>query len=66
MRMAFGGQLDPYDFHYVGLSFDILSELLTEAGFSSIERVGEFGLFDDASTARIMDTPVSLNVVIYK
>jgi predicted SAM-dependent methyltransferase len=66
MRMAFGGQLDPDDFHYVGLSFDILGELLGNAGFSRIERVSEFGLFSDTSSARILDTLVSLNVVVYK
>ncbi len=66
MRMAFGGQLDPYDFHYVGLSFDILSELLGKAGFSTLERVSEFGLFNDTSNARILGALVSLNVVAYK
>jgi predicted SAM-dependent methyltransferase len=66
MRMAFGGQLDPYDFHYVGLSFDILGELLGNAGFSTIERVSEFGVFSDTSSARILGTLVSLNVLIYK
>jgi predicted SAM-dependent methyltransferase len=66
MRMAFGGQLDPYDFHYVGLSFDILGELLGNAGFSRIERVSEFGLFSDTSSARILGTLVSLNVLLYK
>lgn len=66
MRMAFGGQLDPYDFHYVGLSFDILGELLRNAGFPTIERVSEFGLFNDTSCARILETPVSLNVLAYK
>ena len=66
MRMAFGGQLDPYDFHYIGLSFDILCELLRNAGFSSVERIGEFGLFNDTSVTRILGTPVSLNVLAYK
>jgi predicted SAM-dependent methyltransferase len=66
MRMAFGGQLDPYDFHYVGLSLDILGELLGNAGFSRIERVNEFGLFSDTSSARILGTLISLNVVVYK
>jgi predicted SAM-dependent methyltransferase len=66
MRMAFGGQLDPHDFHYVGLSFDILRELLGKAGFTQMERVGGFGLFNDTSDTRILDTPISLNVVVYK
>lgn len=66
MRMAFGGQLDSHDFHYVGLSFDILGELLGKAGFSAFDRVSEFGLFDDTSNARILGTLISLNVVAYK
>lgn len=66
MRMMFGGQLDPLDFHYVGLSFDILSGLLATAGFSRPERVAEFGLFNDTSAARMLGTLVSLNVVAYK
>ena len=66
MRMAFGGQLDPYDFHYVGLSFDIFSDLLKRAGFSSIERAGEFGLFNDTSVQRFHGVPISLNVIARK
>lgn len=66
MRMAFGGQIDRYDFHYVGLSFDILCELLANAGFCRTEQVSEFGLFSDTSSARIGDTLVSLNAVTYK
>jgi len=66
MRMAFGGQLDPYDFHYVGLSFDIFYDMLAHAGFSTVERVSEFGLFNDTSCARVLGTLISLNVVVYK
>ncbi len=66
MRMAFGGQTDPHDFHYVGLSADILGELLGTAGFSRMEKVSEFGLFNDTSVMRIHGTLISLNVVAYK
>jgi predicted SAM-dependent methyltransferase len=66
MRMVFGGQLDPYDFHYVGLSFDLLGDLLAKAGFSHFERVSEFGLFRDTSSMRFQDTLISLNLVVYK
>jgi hypothetical protein len=31
-----------------------------------MERVGGFGLFNDTSDTRILDTPISLNVVVYK
>jgi predicted SAM-dependent methyltransferase len=66
MRMAFGGQLDPYDFHYVGLTYEFLSFYLRLAGFSRIERVSDFGLFDDYSSLQFGESPISLNVVAYK
>jgi len=66
MRMLFGGQTDPYDFHYVGLSFDLLGELLGNAGFVRVQRVSEFGLFEDTSEQRFNDTLISLNVVAHK
>jgi predicted SAM-dependent methyltransferase len=66
MRMAFGGQMDEYDFHYVGLSHDILAKHLSNAGFSRVERVKEFGLFEDDSTLEYLGEAISLNVVAYK
>jgi predicted SAM-dependent methyltransferase len=66
MRMAFGGQMDEYDFHYVGLSYDILSRYLLNAGFARVERVKGFGLFDDDSTLEYLGEAISLNVVAYK
>ncbi len=66
MRMAFGGQVDAHDFHYVGLTFEILSGFLARAGFSRVEKVGDFGLFDDASTIRFSGVPISLNVIAHK
>lgn len=66
MRMAFGGQVDADDFHYVGLSFEILSDLLRSAGFSRVERVADFGLFEDTSLLKFAGVPISLNVVAYK
>lgn len=66
MRMIFGGQVAPHDFHYVGLSFDILGGLLERAGFKRVERVREFGLFNDTSSTRMLGTLVSLNVLAYK
>jgi predicted SAM-dependent methyltransferase len=66
MAMTFGGQTDPHDFHYVGLTFEFLRDFLLKAGFSRIERVKEFGLFRDTSTFTYADTPISLNVIAYK
>lgn len=62
MRMMYGGRTTPYDVHHAGLSFDFLTAYLHEVGFRDIQRVAEFGLFDDASTLRFADVPVSLNV----
>jgi predicted SAM-dependent methyltransferase len=67
MTIMFGGQADEFDFHYVGLSWEILSSYLADAGFSRIERVSSFGLFDDFSNyAPYLGIPVSLNTVAYR
>jgi predicted SAM-dependent methyltransferase len=66
MRMAFGGQVDPFDFHYVGLSEDILGSLLKDAGFSRAERVDEFRMFPDTSSHRFRGALISLNLIAYK
>ena len=66
MRMAFGGQVDPFDFHYVGLSEDILFLLLKTAGFVRAQRVEEFNLFTDTSSSRFRGRLISLNVIAYK
>jgi predicted SAM-dependent methyltransferase len=66
MRMAFGGQVDAHDFHQVGLTFDILGEFVKRAGFSRVEKTGEFGLFNDTSSMRFSGTPISLNVIAHK
>jgi predicted SAM-dependent methyltransferase len=66
MRFVFGGQMDEHDYHRVGLSHEILSQLLFQAGFPRVERVGEFGLFRDTSTTEYLNQKISLNVVAYK
>ncbi|MEM9682644.1 MAG: methyltransferase domain-containing protein [Pseudomonadota bacterium] len=62
MRIMFGGQADPYDFHKVGLTHDFLVDYLTIAGFRNIEKVDDFGLFDDTSRLTLNGIPVSLNL----
>lgn len=62
MRMMFGGQMDPSDFHRVGLSWDFARTYLGDAGFIDITRVAEFGLFEDTSSLRAFGHAVSLNV----
>jgi predicted O-linked N-acetylglucosamine transferase (SPINDLY family)/predicted SAM-dependent methyltransferase len=66
MRMAFGGQMDAYDYHYVGLNYEILSKYLFDAGFSRVERVQGFDLFNDDSRLEYLGEAISLNVVAYK
>lgn len=66
MRMMFGGQCDPYDFHYVGLNFEFLSYFLGEAGFTDLARVKSFGLFEDTSEQTLNGAPISLNVTARK
>lgn len=66
MRMMFGGQTDPFDFHYIGLSYEILLEYLQAANFKSVKRVYEFGIFNDTSSYAPYQVPISLNVIAFK
>lgn len=66
MRIVYGGQTDPHDFHKVGLTFEFLKDYLEVAGFRVIERVETHGLFDDSSTLDLGGVPISLNVVARK
>lgn len=66
MRVVFGGQIDPFDFHHVGLTHEFLSRYLYEAGFSRVERVKRFGLFRDDSELVSRGELISLNVAAYK
>jgi hypothetical protein len=62
VRMIFGGHVDKHDYHQVGFDFGILAYFLREAGFVDIERVDNFGLFDDTSRLVFTGVPISLNV----
>ncbi len=66
MRMMFGGHMDKYDYHVVGLNEEFLTEFLESAGFESIRRVKEFGVFNDTSAMVYMGTLISLNVMAEK
>lgn len=66
MLMMFGGQLDAFDFHKTGFFEELLVLFLLNAGFRDPHRVGDFGLFDDYSSFRFLDTPISLNMVAVK
>jgi predicted SAM-dependent methyltransferase len=66
MRMMFGGQIDPHDFHYIGLNEQLLRHFLGQAGFSEVLRVASFGLFEDTSDYKPYGFPISVNVIAIK
>tara|TARA_B100000787_G_scaffold45070_1_gene32236 strand:+ start:184 stop:693 length:510 start_codon:yes stop_codon:yes gene_type:complete len=66
LRIIFGGQTDEHDYHYFGWNFELLNDSLKEAGFSKIERVSNFNLFNDTSNHKVYGFPISLNIIAYK
>ncbi len=66
MRMIFGGHVDAYDYHLVGLNQDFLGGLLDAAGFDKLQRVPRHGLFSDTSDMVVAGTPISLNLNAFK
>lgn len=66
MRMMFGGHVDKYDYHVVGLDEEFMIAYLKVAGFDSIERANKFGIFQDASSARFKGELISLNLIATK
>ncbi|MFM7135204.1 MAG: class I SAM-dependent methyltransferase [Planctomycetota bacterium] len=62
MRMMMGGQIEPFDFHKVGFSQNILIALLKVHGFKDFRRVEDFRLFDDTSKQKFAGLPISLNL----
>lgn len=66
MRMMFGGQIDPFDFHKIGLSHDILLAYLQAANFPFAKRVTQFGIFSDTSALALHNVPISLNLIAFK
>lgn len=63
MCMIFGGHLDEYDYHVVGLDQDILAKYLLDAGFVKVRRVNRFDLFADSSEMQYKGVPVSVNLI---
>lgn len=62
VRIIYGGQVDRHDFHKIGFSDETLRRFLLRAGFDDINRVEEFGIFDDTSSLRVNGRLISLNV----
>ena len=66
MRMIFGGQIDEFDFHKVGLIEDFLVNYFRQSGFARWRRVEEFSVFDDDSSLRVGEYLISLNMIATK
>lgn len=66
MRMMFGGHVDKYDYHVVGLNEEFLGEFLELAGFNNVTRVGDFGMFEDTSAMRFRGIAISVNLIAEK
>jgi predicted SAM-dependent methyltransferase len=66
MRMIFGGQVDSFDFHYVGWNYETLSAFLFNAGFTQVKRCSSFGIFQDTSEFSPYGNFISLNVTATK
>lgn len=66
MRMMFGGHVDAYDYHMVGLNQEFLTRYLTEAGYARIRRVDSFGIFRDTSMTEFHGMAISLNMIADK
>ncbi|MFT7373161.1 MAG: putative SAM-dependent methyltransferase [Oleiphilaceae bacterium] len=66
MRMMFGGHVDEYDHHSVGLNAEFLGSFLIQSGYTDIQRVTEFKLFDDTSSLKFGGVLISLNMIAEK
>ncbi len=66
MSMMFGGHVDDYDYHKVGLNEELLCHCLEKAEFVDTKKVTEFGMFEDTSNLRFKGELISLNMVTYK
>jgi predicted SAM-dependent methyltransferase len=66
MRMIFGGHIDKFDYHLVGLNEEFLGYFLRQAGFPHVDRVERFDIFNDTSNTQMRGVPISLNVVATK
>jgi hypothetical protein len=62
----FGGHIDQYDYHVVGLNEEFLTDVLNAAGYVNIKKVAEFGLFNDTSSMLFKGVAISLNMIAEK
>jgi len=66
MRIIMGGQHDEYDYHKAGLWFEQLETVLKSIGFTNVQRVKSFGLFQDTTEYLFQGRRISLNITAYK
>ncbi len=67
MRAIFGGQQDPFDYHYMGFNPELLKGyLINDGGFANIEIVDKFNMFDDGSYLLSFMTPININIIAEK
>jgi predicted SAM-dependent methyltransferase len=66
MRMIFGGHVDKYDYHVVGLNGQFLAGFLHSAGYVNIRSVQNFGMFNDTSSMLFKGVAISLNMIAEK
>jgi len=66
MRMMFGGHIDKYDYHMVGLNQEFLELYLETAGFINFKIVDDFKIFTDTSTLLFKGSPISINIISEK
>ena len=66
MRAMFGGHVNRFDYHLVGLNEEFIRGFLRAAGFVDARRVTAFNLFDDASKLEMRGQPISVNILARK
>jgi len=66
MRMMFGGHVDKWDYHMVGLNAEFLAGFCAHAGFAGAQRTESFGLFEDTSEMKFAGRRISVNLIAFK
>jgi predicted SAM-dependent methyltransferase len=66
MRMIFGGHVDKYDYHVVGLNEEFLAGFLRSSGYVNIKKVPQLDRFNDTSSMLFKGVAISLNMIAEK
>jgi predicted SAM-dependent methyltransferase len=62
LAIIYGGHVDEHDVHVTGYTWNVLEDLLAQAGWRNRRRVVDLGWFKDTSSLLILGQPLSLNV----